>query len=261
MFNTFCIVSPKTRFGDRRSPTRSACRWARTILILTALVSGSGNLLAQADRPTDSPDSKLETLTEEIRVLEAETKLAANRQVYLLVDLINNVIVIKGLGLELYRLPIFSWTGADLGSLNGSFRLRGRPPVIRPKVVVSADPSTQPALPEPISLRDMPAEYDLVFDPNLTIAVAPPLHEQPWLRAQSHLREWWQQAFGWVHLGPTAKPSPAGPRLRLTMIRDAAKSLAWTVTDGMPLLIAKPAATAKSSIPFFLQPPPTADRP
>ncbi len=228
---------------------------------MTALVLGSGDLFALAERPQDALGSELETLTEEIRALEEETKLAASRQVYLLADLINNVIVIKGRGLELYRLPIFSWTGAELGSLNGSFRLRGRPPVIRPKAVAPPDSSTQPALPEPISLRDMPAEYDLVFDPNLTIAVAPPLHEQPWLRTQSHLREWWQQAFGWVQLGPTSGPRPAGPRLRLTMTREAAKSLAWTVTDGMPLLIAKPAATAKSTIPFFLQPPPTADRP
>jgi hypothetical protein len=241
MFTKFFMVSPKTRHGDQRFSTRWARRWVQTLLILTALVIGSGNLFALADRP--------------------KTKLAASRQVYLLIDLINNVIVIKGRGLELYRLPIHSWTGADPGSLNGSFRLRGRPPVIRPKVVAPADSSAPPALPEPISLRDMPAEYDLVFDPNLTIAVAPPLHEQPWLRAQSHFREWWQQAFGWVHLGPTSKPSPAGPRLRLTMTRDAAKSLAWTVTDGMPLLIVKPAATPKAPVPFSFQPPATADRP
>lgn len=212
------------------------------VLILAALAGVLWNLTAQADRPKDSADSELEALTEEIRVLEAETRLATTRHMYLLVDLTNQLILIKGRGLELYRLPISSWTAAEPASLNQSFRLRGRPPVVRPKAVPPADSSIQPALPEPINLRDMPAEYDLVFDPTLTIIVAPPLHEQPWLRAQSHIREWWQRAFAWVHLNPASGQGPPGPRLRLTMSVEAAKSLAWAVTDGMPLLIIKPVA-------------------
>lgn len=198
------------------------------VLVLATLAAGLVDLPVLAGFPKKAREHELEALREGIRVLEAETKLAASRQVYLLVDLPNQAIFIKGRGLVLYSLPIRSWSMTEPAFFDRIFRLRGRPAVVRPKVVPTAPSSSQLSLPDPINLRDMPAEYDLLFNPGLTIVVAPPFHERPWLRIRSYLREWWQRA------------STKGSRLRLTMSVGAAKSLAWVVTDGMPLLLAMP---------------------
>jgi len=170
-------------------------------------------------------------------LLEEEIKLASRPQIYLLLDLSEPILYIKGRGIELHRLPVLQWKTSGGGFLSGLFRLRGRPEVDRPK----AEPSKDPSLPtdlEPINLQDMPAEYLLLFEPGLLLAVAPPLHEQPWLWARSRLREWWLRFASWTGVASPAN-QVAGPRLRLTLTGEAARSLAWTVTDGMPLLIGR----------------------
>jgi hypothetical protein len=83
----------------------------------------------------------------------------------------------------------------------------------------------------------MPGEYDLVFDPPLAIFVGPPLREQPWLWGRSRWREWRTRLASWLGLVPAQDRS--APLLRLTLSAEAARSLAWSVTDGMPLLIGR----------------------
>ncbi|MBI4400103.1 MAG: hypothetical protein HY581_00540 [Nitrospirae bacterium] len=201
---------------------------ARCATLLLAFLT----MTAGPASPSSLETGDFETVREANRVLEEEIKLAARPQVYLLVDCSERVVLIKGRGVELYRLPIIDWRLSGEGPLAVVFRLLVRPPVVRPKAMPGEDPSS-----DPIDLHDMPADYDLVFDPALILAVAPPLSEQPWLWAKSHLREWWRHVVAWVRVTVTADQAALGAHLRLTLSEEAAQSLAWSVTDGMPMLI------------------------
>lgn len=184
---------------------------------------------------------QLDSLRESTRLLEDEIKLASRPQIYLLLDLSAPLLLIKGRGLELHRIPVTAWRASDEGPLKGVFRLRARPQTERPKAKPGSDP-----LADPIDLGDMPGEYALLFDPPLTVAVAPPARERPWLWAKSHLREWWSRVTSWFRFSAEAG-QPGGPRLRLTLSMEAAQSLAWSLTDGMPLLIGKMAQPQEDS--------------
>ena len=171
-------------------------------------------------------------LREANRVLEEEFKLAARPQIYLLLDLPDRVIAIKGRGIDLHRLPITAWQTVEERAMAGVFRLRARPQVVRPKAASPDDPAQNP-----IELKDMPAAYELLFDPTLTVTVAPPVQERPWLCVKSLMRNTWTSVVSWVRSAAAIDEKATSPCLRLTLSIEAAQSLAWSVTDGMPLLI------------------------
>ena len=203
----------------------------RPPLLLIRVLSLTSVLLVAS--PAAPLESDAESLREANRVLEEEVKLAARRQLYLLVDLSENVVRIKGRGMELHRLPISAWSSAEREALRWLFRLQARPAISRPRTVPEGDP-----LADLIDLRDMPMEYDLRFDPPLIIAVAPPARERPLLLAKSLAREWWSRVVWRFRRDPAASGGP--PRLRLYLSQEAAQSLAWSLADGMPLLIRTP---------------------
>jgi hypothetical protein len=161
-------------------------------------------------------------LGEANRALEEELKLAKQAQIYLVLDLAEGVLLIKGRGVELNRLALLQWYATEEAALNRTFRLQARPPVSRPKLAPGEDPSETV-----IDLDDMPAEYELGFEPNLAIAIAPLAAEHPWLWVRSRVRQWTNQL---------ASP-PATVRVRLALAKDDARSLAWSIVDGMPLII------------------------
>jgi hypothetical protein len=184
------------------------------------------------DRTAQEPGS-IDRLRDENRTLEAEVKLAALPQVYLMLDLAKRSLQFKSRGIELHRIEIQSWEAVgdpDTGALRGVFRLRARPAVDRPRVVPEPgkDPDT-----EPINLADMPADYVLAFDPGLAVTVAPPAGQHPWLWVRSRLREGWLRFNGRF----AAQTPPPVMFLRLTLSKEESRSLAWSLTDGMPLLI------------------------
>jgi hypothetical protein len=219
------------------SPVAGAFCLALSATLWLDLLQGDSSQAA-ASASEERTTSDLESLQEANRLLEEEIKLASRPQIYLFLDLAEQILYIKGRGLELHRLPVLGWRVSGGGPVSGSFRLRARPEIVRPKV----DPGKDPSLVlEPINLQDMPAEYLLFFEPDLLLAVAPPVHEQPWLWTKSRLREWWARLTSWARLAAPADRVPAGSRLRLTLSQEAARSLAWTVTDGMPLLIGRTA--------------------
>lgn len=203
-----------------------------TIAVVCLLVPAFGGSApaAESARPHDGP-GKLESLKEANRVLEEEIKLASRQQIYLILDLPEQVIRIKSRGVELFNLPVLAWRMSE-GSSAGAYRLRARPEVSRPRAAPDASL-------EPINVEDMPAEYVLEFDPGLLVMVAPPARKQAWLWMRSKLREWWMRAMSRLRAG-SARAS-TGPVFRLTLSPEAARSLAWSVTDGMPLLINRPA--------------------
>jgi hypothetical protein len=192
------------------------------LLILLFFVTSDSLCLAVSAQP--APVTEEEVLREANRTLEQELKLAGRPQIYLVLDLSEGVLLIKGRGLELYRFGILHWelsAGAELAHI---FRLQARPAVRRPELAPGED-----AAETVISLDDMPAEYLLAFEPNLWLAVTPPAFEQPWLWARSRLRELGSR------LGAVKGPAPV--RLRVTLTKDDVRSLAWSVVEGMPLII------------------------
>jgi hypothetical protein len=195
---------------------------------------------------TASGPAEIESLKEANRILEEEIKLASRPQIYLVIDLSARIIHIKSRGLELHQLPILAWRVSETGSLAGVHRLRARPEVSRPKA--APDPSL-----EPIALEDMPGEYALQFDSGLLLTVAPPAREQPWLWMTSRLREGWIRVTSRIGLTGSDSPPSLGPFVRLTVSKDAARSLAWSVTDGMPFLVSRAIEPVAFSDPASLR--------
>ncbi len=157
-------------------------------------------------------------------VLQEEIKLAARPQTYLLIDVHQGVVLVKARGVEIHRLPLLSWRAREDRLPVGLFRLTARPPVDRPKTRPGED-----ATEHPIDVSDMPAEYHLALEPSLLVAVIPPAQNHPWLWIRGRMREWWSRA---VSNGPS-------PWLGLTLLPESARSLAWSVTEGMPVLIGR----------------------
>ena len=169
-------------------------------------------------------------VSEANRLLEEELKVAARPQVYVVLDLSRSVVLVKGRGIELSQIPIVHWRQSGDGAATGVYRLRTRPPVNRPKAAPTDTLS-------PIELDDMPEAYELEFDPGLVIAVSPPAGERFWTWALTVLREWWMFVSALLGLGTT--PDVVNIRLYLTLSPAAGQSLAWSLTDGMTLLIGR----------------------
>jgi hypothetical protein len=176
-------------------------------------------------------------IIEATRLLEEELKVAARPQIYMVLDLSSQIILIKSRSIELHRLPVAAWRQVGEGSLTGVFRLRARPSVSRPK---AAPTDNANATVTAIELQHMPDRYDLVFDPGLIVSVGQSARERPWPWLRGMVEEWWNRLAG--TLGMTVNADGAiAVRIHLTLAQEVAQSLAWTMTDGMPLIIGRTA--------------------
>jgi hypothetical protein len=208
----------------------SFCAFLLLLLSLTAS-SWAGEGDAFPDVNLNDPRS----LQEVSRVLELEVKLAARPQTYVLIDLVNRTIQIKGRGIELHHIPIVTWSAGSLSDIKGIHRLIARPAVVRRKI----DPAA-PVEQEPISLADMPVEYTLAFTPPLTIDVTPDPGNHPLQWIASRAKAWWRDIRSWGGRLLTDQPLPQGPHLKLSISSENAQSLAWSLMDGMALVIRRP---------------------
>lgn len=184
---------------------------------------GSG-FAAESPASRRDPEAERQALLEANTVLQDEIKLAARPQTYLLVDVHQGVVLVKARGIEIHRLQLLAWRARDNRPPVGLFRLTARPPVDRPRTRPGED-----ATEHPIEVSDMPAEYRLVCEPVLIVLVAPPAQDQPWLWLRGLMREWWNRVF----------LKDSSPWLRVVLSPESARSLAWSVTEGMPLLIGR----------------------
>lgn len=198
--------------------------------ILLSLTSVSRAAEPDVTLAVDLTDSM--ALQEATRVLEEEIKLAARPQTYVFIDLASNVILIKGRGLELHRIPIQSWSASHLDRLMTAYRLRERPPVSRRKI----DPAAG-AEQEPISLGDMPTTFTLLFSSPLRVLVVSNIDGDPWQWIVQRRRAWWRKLKVWGTMLTTGNSTLSPPSLDLTVSHEHAQSLAWTVVEGMPFLI------------------------
>ena len=180
-------------------------------------------LAAETPAPRRDFEAERRALLEANTVLQEEVKLAARPQTYLLIDVQHGVVLVKARGVEIHRLPILFWRASEDRPPVGLFRLTVRPPVDRPKAKPGED-----ATEHPIEISDMPAEYQLVLDPSLIVAVSPPARDHPWLWIRGFLRGWWSRAV-----------KGSGAWLRVALPPESARSLAWSVTEGMPVLIGR----------------------
>ena len=179
--------------------------------------------------PVDTNDPA--ALQEATHVLREELKLATRPHTYILIDLVSHNVLMKGRGVELHRLPIKRWRASNQSDLPTLSTLRERPPITRRKI----DPSAG-AEQDPISLNDMPTEYQLRFSPPLTIYVDAP-RPGNWQWALWTGRTWYRRLKAWASILWTGDASHAALSLELTLDPEQAQSLAWATTDGMPLLI------------------------
>jgi hypothetical protein len=198
------------------------------LLLSFATSSWAKDIEAFPDLNLNDPSS----LQEASRVLEEELKLAARPQTYILIDLVTRTIQIKGRGVELHRIPIATWSAKSPQDLKGIHRLIARPPVVRRKI----DPSATIEQ-EPISLADMPVDYALSFTPPLAIDVIPAAGDNPLQGIVSSGKTWWRNLKNWGGSFLTDQSATQGPHLQLTLSVEQAQSLAWSLVDGMPLVI------------------------
>jgi len=175
------------------------------------------------------------SVKEAARVLEEELKLAARPQTYILIDLAEKTIHLKGRGVELHHLSIGQWTVKSQKQLTGVHRLVARPSVVRRKI----EPG-KGAEQDPISLADMPADYDLTFASGMTIVVASSAAKDSLVQGIAFMgKAWWRRVKDWVSaIGQDSSLPPA--HLELTVSVDHAQSLAWSLVDGMAIIIRRP---------------------
>jgi hypothetical protein len=179
------------------------------------------------------PTDDTAALIEANRLLEEELKLAVRPHIYIVLDLAEDVILIKSRGIELHRLPIVDWRQRGAGSLTGIFRLRARPSMNRPKAA-PADTASVPA----IELHTMPDRYNLAFDPGLLLSIGQTARERPWPWMKGLAQEWWVRVASRLGIAVDADGQVA-VRVHLTLAQETAQSLAWIMTDGMPLIIGR----------------------
>lgn len=203
--------------------------------ILVGLYAFMSPSLVLAGQAVPGPTDDAAAIIEANRLLEEELKLAARPHIYMVLDLAGRVILIKSRGIELHRLPIADWRQRGEGSLTGVFRLRARPSVNRPKAA-PADDATVTA----IELQTMPDRYDLVFEPGLIITVGRTARERPWSWMKGTAQEWWSRLARMLGMTVNADHATA-VQVHLTLAQETAQSLAWTMIDGMPLIIGRTA--------------------
>lgn len=180
--------------------------------------------------------NNLNELKEATRVLEEELKLAARPQTYLLIDLGGSTIHIKGRGISLHQIPIVTWTAESKESLKGIHRLVARPAVVRRKIEPGAGVEQ-----EPISLADMPTDYVLSFTPSLSVTVIPSISSDSLLQNVVLLgKVGWRNVRDWTSRLLADRSSESTSHLRMTLVVDHAQSLAWSLVDGMALVIRRP---------------------
>lgn len=183
--------------------------------------------------------------------VETELTMAKTKSLYLVVDLPNNLAVLKARGIALRTFPIqaINWIGNPINR-PFSLRLKAKDPMISP-LLISPPPVTNKTAPadgddetsqspppaKALTVSDMPLRYDLEFDDQIVVIIQP--HHLPtfWDNAFQQFASWsnrvaahvstWRQVFG----------QSADPYLVLSMEPADAQAFYWAIVAPMSWLV------------------------
>jgi hypothetical protein len=187
-----------------------------------------------------------QSLRDENLRLKAELQLAKTGKLYLVVDLRASVILIKGGGTTIWRLPV---SRSQIRGETPSPQVRllaakkslfaPRRPVVR---IVGSEEGKGPEADfasTVLELDDMPVNYRLLLDDGTSLIIEP---EQVSWRGRLGLL--WSQAWGWLrrtlHLLRPWSPAAERSEVVLTLAGPDAQRLYWSFDLTTPCLIRLP---------------------
>ena len=178
----------------------------------------------------------------ENQLLETELRIAQTRQIYSIFDLKNKKIYLKARGLLLRELSIDVFrVWGNLPAVKAATLTR-KSALFPPKRVLvtpkAGDDDTQPSV-ETLELKDMPTNYTLVLEGNISISVRPkPTHllsslwsiryPVQWYLARPVLTVWhalWKKPF---------------TSIEIVLEEGDARSLYWSFLEGMKAIVLSP---------------------
>ena len=178
----------------------------------------------------------------ENQLLETELRIAQTRQIYSIFDLKNKKIYLKARGLLLRELSIDVFrVWGNLPAVKAATLTR-KSALFPPKRVLvtpkAGDDDTQPSV-ETLELKDMPTNYTLVLEGNISISVRPkPTHllsslwsiryPVQWYLARPVLTVWhalWKKPF---------------TSIEIVLEEGDARSLYWSFLEGMKAIVLPP---------------------
>jgi hypothetical protein len=211
------------------------------IFLLLWQGGGAGPALAEDD---------VASLARDVRVLEAELRLARKEKVYVVLDGRDTTVRIKAAGLTLKTLPITRWTswGDAVGLLPRALVRKStlfepkRPTIVPEAAEAPAKAAGRPESPQTgielnaLELNDMPARFQLALDQGIRIAF--------WPEPTGFFSRWWERATyaGWylTRPFPTVWNSLLGrpyAALYLRVAAQDARALYWVCRDGIEFLV------------------------
>ena len=178
----------------------------------------------------------------ENQLLETELRIAQTRQIYSIFDLKNKKIYLKARGLLLRELSIDVFrVWGNLPAVKAATLTR-KSALFPPKRVLvtpkAGDDDAQPSV-ETLELKDMPTNYTLVLEGNISISVRPkPTHllsslwsiryPVQWYLARPVLTVWhalWKKPF---------------TSIEIVLEEGDARSLYWSFLEGMKAIVLSP---------------------
>ena len=222
-------------------------RWLILGLVLAEFfLSGLAvSLILAASSPQASVSSPLDT----------ELVMAKTKSLYMVIDLPNNLAVLKARGITLRTFPFQTteWIGNPIDR-PFTLRLKTKDPLVSP-LLISPPPvsnktvqvegeeemSTQnPPPPKALTVSDMPLRYDLIFDnqDNHIVVIVQPHHLSTfWDNTFQQLASWTGRVAAHVSTWKEWFGQPAVPYLVLSMEPADAQSFYWAVVAPMPWLV------------------------
>ena len=195
-------------------------------------------LLTSAEAISGENDS----LKRENQLLETEVGVAQAPQIYFLFDLKSKKICLKARGLLLRELTIETvrvW--GNLPDVKAATLLRKSalfPPnraVVKPK---AADDEAQPSI-ETLELKDMPTNYTLVLEGNISISVRPkPTHVLSSLWSIRYPVQWYL-ARPVLTVWHVLRKEPF-TSLEIVLEESEARSVYWSFAEGMKAIVFSP---------------------
>ncbi len=209
--------------------------WPLTLLAMAALAPG-GTVAAQNPLPDQEYRSLLaerDRLARDARVLEAETRLAQQKRVYLVADLRSGALILKVHGMVVKEFhPVEIRRMGRLDCTTGVAVLEQFEEATPTSAVAAPGASETEAS---VEITDMPQSFQLGFraGEQITSFSIRPALGTPVSRA-------WQRISAAFASGGSAAMQAVGfksPSYRLTLLPDDARELFWALEKGTPAIL------------------------